>query len=123
MRLRNRQIVWILLAISLLALGFVMQKHLTQDSKLQSLVVLPFVNAGGDPEMEYLSDGITVSALDLAYVHMGLGHQEEAMDFLEKAYEERAGFLETLNANPIFDDLRSHPRFQNLLSKLHFPPQ
>jgi TolB-like protein len=31
---------------------------------IHSLAVLPFENAGGDPEREYLSDGITGSLID-----------------------------------------------------------
>ena len=37
---------------------------------LDSIAVLPFENAGGDPEMDYLSDGITASIINnLSQVH------------------------------------------------------
>jgi TolB-like protein len=34
------------------------------DGAIRSLAVLPFENAGGDPEVDYLSDGITESLID-----------------------------------------------------------
>ncbi len=34
------------------------------DSAINSVAVLPFVNVGNDPQMEYLTDGITESLID-----------------------------------------------------------
>ena len=53
-------------------------------------------------------------------VHTGLGNTEEAFAWLEKAYEEHDGLLIFLKVDPIFDPLRSEPRFISLLRKLGF---
>ena len=58
-------------------------------------------------------------ALDLAIVQIGLGNNNEALASLEKAYREHNddGLL-TLYVDPIFNPLRSEPRFQELLRRL-----
>src|SRR5581483_7660787 len=62
-----------------------------------------------------------VSALDLAYVYIGLGDADQAFSSIEKAYEERAGLLVYLKVEPMFDPIRSDARFANLLRKVAFP--
>jgi serine/threonine protein kinase/tetratricopeptide (TPR) repeat protein len=47
-----------------------------------------------------------------------LGEKEHAVRWFEKAYEEKLGLLVILGGEPIFDPLRSEPRFQALLRKL-----
>jgi len=51
----------------------------------------------------------------LAVVYAGLGDKEQALTWLEKAYEKRASWLVILQAEPVFSSLRSEPRFQALL--------
>ncbi|MDQ3012837.1 MAG: hypothetical protein M3X11_19285, partial [Acidobacteriota bacterium] len=63
-----------------------------------------------------------VSPLDLALVYTGLGHKEQALDQLDKAYEDRAGWLINLKVEPRFDSLRSEPRFQDLLRRVGHTP-
>jgi serine/threonine-protein kinase len=60
-----------------------------------------------------------VSPYHLAYVHTGLGQREEAIDCLEKAYEERSGAMYGVKGSFLFQPLRSHPRFQALMKKMN----
>jgi TolB-like protein/Tfp pilus assembly protein PilF/tRNA A-37 threonylcarbamoyl transferase component Bud32 len=59
-----------------------------------------------------------VSPIDLASVYVGLGEKEEAFSWLEKGYSEKDAGLPYLKANPVFDPLRSDPRFKALLKKV-----
>jgi hypothetical protein len=51
-------------------------------------------------------------------IHTGLGDNERALEWLAKAYEERTGGLLLLKVEPIFDSLRSDPRFVKLTRRL-----
>jgi len=62
-----------------------------------------------------------VSAHSLALIHTGLRQMDEAFDCLENAYEERSAALAWVKADPRLDNLRSDPRFQDLLSRMSFP--
>jgi TolB-like protein len=48
----------------------------------------------------------------------GMGDRDKAMTWLEKAYQERADGLTWLNVEPMLDDVRSDPRFQELIRKI-----
>lgn len=50
-----------------------------------------------------------------------LGDKEEAIDELNKAYEDRESFIIALKVDPRLDPLRNHPRFQELIRKVNFP--
>jgi tetratricopeptide (TPR) repeat protein len=60
-----------------------------------------------------------VSPYHLAYVYTGLGENDRAMDFLERAYAERAGSVYGIRGSFLFTSLRSHPRFKALLAKMN----
>ncbi len=57
-----------------------------------------------------------------AIVQLSVGCKEQAMDSLERAYEERSGWLINLGVEPTLDGLRSDPRFMNLLQRLGLTP-
>lgn len=62
-----------------------------------------------------------VSAYVRAFVHVGLGERERALDQLERAYEEQEPWAVFLNVDPFFRSLRGEPRFTRLLERLRFP--
>jgi len=59
---------------------------------------------------------------DLALVYLGLEEREQALACLQKAYEEREIRMTELKFEPMFDSLRSDPRFQDLVRRMNFPP-
>jgi hypothetical protein len=52
---------------------------------------------------------------------IGLGEKDRAVEYLEKSYEERSHWLLYLHMDPSMDDLRNHPRFQDLLRRVGLP--
>jgi serine/threonine protein kinase/Tfp pilus assembly protein PilF len=65
-----------------------------------------------------------VPALYRAGIYAGLGEKDKAFEWLEKSYEDRSigvGFG-TIKVDPIYDPLRSDPRFQDLLRRMNLQP-
>ena len=60
-----------------------------------------------------------VSPYSFAYVHVGLGEYDKAMDYLETAYRQRAGAIYGIKGSFLFKELRTHPRFIALLKKMN----
>jgi tetratricopeptide (TPR) repeat protein len=67
------------------------------------------------PEREY------VPPWAIAYIYTGLGDRERAIEWLEKAYQERSTSEVFLKAHAGFDSLRSDPRFTALLRRMNLP--
>jgi tetratricopeptide (TPR) repeat protein len=61
-----------------------------------------------------------VDAYIIAGVYAGLGDKEKAFEWLNKAYEERAGQLIIIQVDHWIDNLRSDPRYKDLLKKMGF---
>ena len=72
-------------------------------------------------ELGELSKARYVCPSYLARIYIGLGDKDRAIEWLEKAYEERSTDLVWLRVEPGFDALRSDPRFQDLLRRMNFP--
>jgi hypothetical protein len=54
----------------------------------------------------------------LAIIYAGLGEKDEAFAWLEKAYDERVGWLIFIAGEPKLDLLRSDARFADLTRRI-----
>lgn len=57
----------------------------------------------------------------MALVNVGLGNADEAMRWLDKAYDERSTLLTYVGMDRRFDPLRKDPRFSALTKKIGLP--
>jgi tetratricopeptide (TPR) repeat protein len=73
-------------------------------------------------EMKEMSKQKYVSPYDLAILYTGLGEKDKALEQLNHAYEEQSGWIIYLKVEPLFDPLRSDPRFQDLLRRVGLTP-
>jgi DNA-binding winged helix-turn-helix (wHTH) protein/TolB-like protein len=71
-------------------------------------------------ELKKLSKQRYVPAYFMAVVYTGLNDKAQAIEWLEKGYQERSGGLIFINVDPRFDVLRSESRFQDLLRRMGF---
>jgi tetratricopeptide (TPR) repeat protein len=56
-----------------------------------------------------------------AGIHIGLGENDRAMEYLERSYEEHSHWLIYLHIDPSMDALRDDPCFQDLLRRVGLP--
>ena len=63
-----------------------------------------------------------ISAFVFAEAYSGLGEKDEAISWLERAYDEHDQGMVYIKAYPGWDGLRSEPRFQTLVRRMNFPP-
>lgn len=64
------------------------------------------------------SPGTYVSPGHTALVYLGLDQKDEALKWLQKAYQDRYAWLVFLKVDPIFDSLRSDPKFRDLVRRV-----
>jgi adenylate cyclase len=72
-------------------------------------------------ELKAESKQMYVSPLNISQLCIGLGMNDEAFEWLEKAYEVCDGNMCLLKVWPAYDPIRSDPRFQDLLRRMNFP--
>jgi tetratricopeptide (TPR) repeat protein len=72
-------------------------------------------------ELSKMSGHLYVSPYSMSRVYMGLGDNEQTLHWLEQSYRERFGILAYLKVEPIFDGLRTDPRFEDLLRRIFSP--
>ncbi|MGH9908237.1 MAG: tetratricopeptide repeat protein, partial [Pyrinomonadaceae bacterium] len=80
------------------------------DHKKALAIVSELERQGGLDRLRSLRPAILVS------IYSGLGEKVRALDLLERALEERESFQIDIK-DPLFDNLRSEPRFQNIMKR------
>ena len=72
-------------------------------------------------ELEVHARHTYVPAYEIAVIYAGLREPEQAFAWLEKAYEERGGWIGYFKVDPRLDSLRSDKRFRTLLRRIGLP--
>ena len=72
-------------------------------------------------ELKGLSKETYISPYDVAMIYVGLDQNDQAFDWLQKAYEERSDWLRYLKVDPRLDPLRSDLRFPDLVRRVGLP--
>lgn len=62
-----------------------------------------------------------VTPWQIATLYTRAGKNQEALEWLEKAYEAHDPNMPYISVDPIFDDLRDDPRFKDLLRRMNLP--
>jgi tetratricopeptide (TPR) repeat protein len=69
-------------------------------------------------ELEQWSRSRYVSSFEVALIHAALGDIDEAFSRLDRAYDERSGWLPYVAVEPRLERLRRDARFVRLLEKI-----
>ncbi len=98
-----------------------------RDPRLLSLLVYSLARAGRTEEarrllreVEEITRRTYLSPIYYGVIYYGLGELDRAFEMLEGAYRERNPYMYYLTG-PMFDSLRSDPRFQDILRRLNLP--
>jgi hypothetical protein len=95
---------------------------ITRLAKITELKVISCTSTQRFKKLSALSKQRYVSAYSFALVYLGLGDKEEALRWLAKSYQDRAGdALRYIRVEPLLDPLRSDPRFEELVAKIFAP--
>jgi TolB-like protein/tetratricopeptide (TPR) repeat protein/DNA-binding winged helix-turn-helix (wHTH) protein len=92
---------------------------------VMGVLVSAYAHAGRRAEALRLVDELKqreqksyVSPAAFVNAYLGLGDNEQALAWLEKAYKEQSNILELLKVHPYFDPLRGDPRFVDLVHRV-----
>jgi tetratricopeptide (TPR) repeat protein len=101
------------------------------DATSWSWALLAYTHGlSGDPvkakialqQLEQLNQRRPRDPVSFFVAYMGLDDKDQALAWLEKAYQEHSSSLTALKVDPIYDPLRGDPRFQALLRRIGLAP-
>jgi len=70
---------------------------------------------------ERANRGEYVQPIGIAWIYTALGDKDQAFVWLDKSFEDRSDGMREIKTNPIYDPLRSDPRFTDLLKRMRLP--
>jgi TolB-like protein/DNA-binding winged helix-turn-helix (wHTH) protein/Flp pilus assembly protein TadD len=105
----------------------VLEKALGPDRNpaVMAVLVRAYAHAGHRREALRLVDELKrrqqtsyVAAASFVNAYLGLGDNEQALAWLERAYQEQSNMLQLIKVHPYFDPLRGDPRFVDLVHRV-----
>jgi serine/threonine protein kinase/tetratricopeptide (TPR) repeat protein len=95
---------------------------------MRAALAQSYAEAGRPKDARQILDDLTTLAQHkyvaphfFAGIHIGLGENDRALEYLEKSYAEHCHWLIYLHIDPSMDSLRDNPRFQELLRRVGLP--
>ena len=95
---------------------------------MRAALAQSYAEAGRPEDARQILDDLTMLAQHkyvaphfFAGIHIGLGENDRALEYLEKSYAEHCHWLIYLHIDPSMDSLRDNPRFQELLRRVGLP--
>jgi serine/threonine protein kinase/tetratricopeptide (TPR) repeat protein len=95
---------------------------------MRAALAQSYAEAGGVKDAQQILDDLTklaqhkyVAPQFFAGIHIGLGENDRALEYLEKSCAEHCHWLIYLHIDPGMDSLRGNPRFQELLRRVGLP--
>lgn len=73
-------------------------------------------------KLQRLVEPSEIPRYEIASYHARLGQKDQALEWLNQSAAAREPELGTIKIDPAFKDLRSDPRFQDLLRSIGLPP-
>jgi TolB-like protein/predicted Zn-dependent protease len=92
------------------------------------VLVRAYARAGRSTEALHVLDELTrrreagyIPAAAFVNAYLGLGDYERALEWLDRAFDERSNIVLHLKVHPFFDPLRNDPRYAALQRRMNFP--
>ncbi len=99
-----------------------------RSSYAQAALAHALARSGDQARATTILDGLLekqrtgyVSPIGLAIASFGLGRVDEGFGWLERAFDERKGWLLHLRVEPALDGLRDDPRYLDLITRIGLP--
>jgi serine/threonine protein kinase/predicted Zn-dependent protease len=73
-------------------------------------------------ELDERAQTMFIPPFEKALVYLGMGRRDEAFALLEESYELRLPNLANLGVDPLYDDIRTDPRFVDLARRVNLAP-